>query len=140
MPKKYTHWLIRKMRGIKLFTILMILLGVPAFIYLPLDRWLDPEYMLVYYFFYMFAWLFIHTVLQWILKPGMVRDYRRLYVLSHPELPEEFKEAILRGKVILGMDAEMASAATGLVYRNLPTDDGVTRVTSQEKYVKGSQL
>jgi len=137
---KDAGWLIKKLRGIKWFTVLMILVGFPVFMFITNQGWVEPDYMLVYYFFYIMAWLFIHSILQLVLKPGIKKDYRRFYVASHPELDEATKEAILKGKVIEGMNAEMASASTGTAYRDLPSDDGVPRITTQEKFVKGSQV
>ena len=46
-----------------------------------------------------------------LLKPN--QDHRREYVYKHPELSEEIKQAILKGKVIEGMTKKDVTAVWG---------------------------
>ncbi|MHC5036836.1 MAG: hypothetical protein ACYTHM_05950 [Planctomycetota bacterium] len=48
-------------------------------------------------------------------EPDPVRDYSRRneYVQTHPKIPAEVRQAILQGRVIIGMTPEQAIASLG---------------------------
>jgi len=133
-------WLTKKMRGVRNFCILMIVLGIPAVFYTVKTELLAGDDALLYYFFYMMAWTAVNAFLQLVKKPGFVRAKRGQFIQEHPELSEDFKEAIQKGETRKGMDAEMCMASTGKFYRDMPNDEGVVKVTHIQKNVKGSMV
>lgn len=140
MSGNYARWLKKKMRGIKWLTILMIIAGLPIFFLLVNSGLMSPEYVIVYYFFYMMAWATIHYIMQLIKKPAYLKKERARYIAANSDLPDDIKDAIIRGKVIKGMNAHMCSVSTGRMYRELVSDNGETIITTIEKNVKGSML
>lgn len=140
MSKNYAKWLQKEMRGIKWLTILMILAGLPVFFLLVKSELMSQEYVIVYYFFYMMAWVTIHSIMQLIKKPGYLKRKRARFVEDNPNLSDEIKDAISQGKVIKGMNALMCSISTGWMYREIKSDNGEIIVTTMEKNVKGSML
>lgn len=141
MPGKNALWLEKRFNSLKRFCILMIVLGVPGAFFLVKKGFLAGDDAGLYYFFYLMGWVALYALGEVVLRPSYLRTYRKDYIAFHSDLPEEQLRAVAEGKVIKGMSAETASAATGRYYREAPDDSALGyRLTSKERAVKGTKL